>query len=84
MALAVKSLPPNAGDTRDMGSIPTLRRSLEEEMASYSSISAWRIPRAEKPGRLQSMGLPRVDMTEHMLLIPIPLLIQMICKAFGS
>ena len=27
---------------------------LENEMATYSSILAWRIPRTEKPGRLQS------------------------------
>ena len=32
---------------------------LEEEMATHSSILAWKIPRTEKPGRLQSMGLPR-------------------------
>ena len=29
---------------------------LEEEMATYSSIPAWEIPWAEEPGRLQSMG----------------------------
>ena len=29
---------------------------LEKGMASHSSILAWRIPRTEKPGRLQSMG----------------------------
>jgi len=28
VALVVKNLPANAGDTRDMGSVPTLRRSL--------------------------------------------------------
>ena len=28
---------------------------LEEEMATHSSILAWRIPRTEEPGRLQSM-----------------------------
>ena len=33
---------------------------LEEEMATHSSILAWEIPRMEKPGRLQSMGLQRV------------------------
>ena len=38
---------------------------LEEEMADYSSILAWKIPWAEEPGRLQSMGLQGVDMTEH-------------------
>ena len=29
---------------------------LEKEMATYSSILAWRIPRTEKPGGLQSVG----------------------------
>ena len=33
---------------------------LEEEMATYSNILAWKIPWTEKPGRLQSMGLKRV------------------------
>ena len=39
---------------------------LEQGMATYSSILAWRIPRTEEPGRLQSMGLRRVDMTERL------------------
>ena len=30
--------------------------SLEKEMATHSSILAWRIPWTEEPGRLQSMG----------------------------
>ena len=34
--------------------------SLEEGMASHSSILAWRIPWTEQPGGLQSMGLQRV------------------------
>ena len=29
---------------------------LEKGMATHSSILAWRIPRTEEPGRLQSMG----------------------------
>ena len=29
---------------------------LEKEMATYSSIFAWKIPRTQEPGRLQSMG----------------------------
>ena len=33
---------------------------LEKEMATYSSILAWRIPWAEKPGGLQSMRSHRV------------------------
>ena len=30
---------------------------LEKEMATHSSILAWRIPWTEEPGRLQSTGL---------------------------
>ena len=33
---------------------------LEEGMATYSSILAWRIPWTEEPGGLQSMELQRV------------------------
>ena len=33
---------------------------LEEEMATNSSILAWRIPQIVVPGGLQSMGLQRV------------------------
>ena len=32
---------------------------LEEEMATHSSILAWRISRPEEPSRLWPMGLPR-------------------------
>ena len=33
---------------------------LEKEMATHSSILAWRIPWMKEPGRLQSMGLQKV------------------------
>ena len=33
---------------------------LEKEMVTYSSILAWRIPRAEEPGGLQSMESQRI------------------------
>ena len=33
---------------------------LEKEMAPHSSTPAWKIPRMEKPGRLQSMGSQRI------------------------
>ena len=33
---------------------------LEEEMATHSSILAWRTPWTEEPGGLQSMGPQRV------------------------
>ena len=41
---------------------------LKEEMATGSSIPAWKIPWREEPGRLQSMGSQRVGQdrgTEH-------------------
>ena len=36
---------------------------LEKEMATHSSILAWRIPWREEPGGLQSMGSQESDMT---------------------
>ena len=33
---------------------------MEKEMATHSSILAWKIPWTEEPGRLQSMGSQRV------------------------
>ena len=42
--------------------VPSLgwKDSLEETMATHSSILAWKIPWTEEPGGLQSMGLQRV------------------------
>ena len=40
--------------------------SLEEDMATHSSILAWRIPWTEQPGGQQSMGSQRVDTTERL------------------
>ena len=37
---------------------------LEKEMATYSSILAWRIPWTEGPGGPQSMGSQETDTTE--------------------
>ena len=54
----------NAGDIRDVGSIPGLGRSPEEGMAPHSNILAWRIPWTEEPGGLQSMGRTESDTTE--------------------
>ena len=36
---------------------------LEKEMATHSSILAWRIPWTEEPGGLQSTGLQESDTT---------------------
>ena len=51
-----KNLFANAGDIRDEGLSPGLGRSLEKEMATHSSILAWKIPWTEEPGGLQFMG----------------------------
>ena len=40
---------------------------LEKEMATLSSVLAWRIPWTEEPGGLQSMGVAREsDTTERL------------------
>ena len=36
---------------------------MEKEMETHSSILAWKIPRTEEPGGLQSMGSQESDMT---------------------
>ena len=57
MAQTIKN-PPATQETR----VQSLgwEDALEEGMATYSSILAWRIPRMEEPGGLQSMGSQRV------------------------
>ena len=52
----IKNLPADAGDSGDV----SREDPLEEEMATHSSVVAWRIPWTEEPGRVQSMGLQRV------------------------
>ena len=47
----------NAGD---WDSILSQEDPLEKEMATHSSILAWRIPWTEEPGRLQPTGSQRV------------------------
>ena len=39
---------------------------LEKEMATHSSILAWKIPWTEEPSRLQSMGSKESDMIEQL------------------
>ena len=39
---------------------------LEKEMATRSSILAWRIPWTEEPGRLQSVRSQKSDTTEQL------------------
>ena len=56
----VKNPPASAGDARDVGSIPGLGRSLEEEMATQSSILAWEIPWTEETVGLWPMEPQKV------------------------
>ena len=59
----VKNPPANTGEVTEMGLILGQEDPLEEGMATYSSILAWKIPLTEEPGRLQSTGLHRVRHT---------------------
>ena len=60
MALVVQNSAANAGNIRDVGSSLGGEDPLEEEMATPSSILAWRIPWTEEPGGLQALGSQRV------------------------
>ena len=62
--------------------VPTMRKTwvqslvqeylLEKEMATHSSVLAWKIPWTEEPSRLQSMGLQRVghDWATSLFILP--------------
>ena len=56
----VKNLPASAADPGDL--VPSLGQEdlLEEEMATCSTMLAWKIPWTEGPDEVQSMGLQRV------------------------
>ena len=60
VAPEVKNLLANEGDVRAVGSTTESGRSLEKEMATHSSVLAWRIPGMTEPGGLPSMGPHRV------------------------
>jgi len=60
MALVVKNPSANAGDIRDMGSIPGLGRSPGEGHGNPLQDSCLENPWTEEPGRLQSIGSHRV------------------------
>ena len=56
----VKHPPTSAGDRRDRDLIPASGRSPGGEMATHSSVLAWKIPWTEEPGRLQPIELQRL------------------------
>ena len=60
VVLVVKYHPTNAGNIRNVDSIPWLGRPPGEGMTTHSSILAWRISWTEEPDGLQSMGSQRV------------------------
>ena len=60
----VKNPPANTGDLRDAGLIPGWRRSPGGGNGNPLQYSCLEISWTEEPGRLQSMGSQRADMTE--------------------
>ena len=59
----VKNPPANAGDrVRSLGREDPLEK--EKEMATQSGILAWKIPRTEESGGLQSMGPKELNTIE--------------------
>ena len=65
VVLVVKNLPVNAGDAEMWVQSLGWENPLQKEMSMLSSIHAWKILWAEKPGRLQSLGRKESNMTEH-------------------
>ena len=65
MAQKVKNLP-TMGETQ----VQSLgwEDPLDEGLTTHSSILVWRIPWAEEPGGLHSMGSQESDMTEQLTL----------------
>ena len=57
----VKKLLANAGDKEMRVQSLGWEDPLEEGMATHSRFLAWRIPWTEEPGRLQSIGVHRVE-----------------------
>ena len=53
----VKNPPDKAGDSGNVGSTPGSEDLLEEEMATHSSILAWKTLWTEEPAELPSKGL---------------------------
>ena len=58
MAQMVKRLPTMQETQETWACTLGQEDSLEEEMATHSCILAWKIPRTEESGQLQSMGSP--------------------------
>ena len=57
-----KNLPANQMQEMQEMQVPSLGQEnpLEQEMATYFSVLAWKIPWTEEPGGLQTMGSQRI------------------------
>ena len=76
--LAVKNLPTSA---RDSGLNLGWEDLLEREMATHSSVLAWKIPWTEELGQLQSMGWQRVG---HDLVTKQQNIIEKVCNPYSK
>ena len=75
----VKSLPANAGDP---GSIPVSENPLEKEMATHSSILAWRIPMDRRVWKTTVHGVVSVEHDQVTKAPPFNSLLSKSVKAF--
>ena len=55
---------------------------LEKEIATHSSILAWKIPLTEEPGGLQSMGSQKSDMNEQLNQVLTKLNLQLMLNKY--
>ena len=65
VTLGIRNLPANAGDARDADLIPSLGKSLEKGMATYSCILAWRIPWTEELAGYSPWDCKELDTTKE-------------------
>ena len=64
----VKNPPASTGDTTDEGRFLCWEELLEKEMATHSSILAWRIPWTEELVGFSPQGCKESDTADHILL----------------
>ena len=50
-------------ETQETWFNPWVKKTLKEEMATHSSILAWKIPRTEDPGGIQTVGYKELNTT---------------------
>ena len=65
----VKNPAANARNIKDQSSMLDREDPLEKEMATHSSILAWRIPWTEEPGRVQSIALQKIRHSHREMLV---------------